>query len=164
MEVERLIVYRIVPFELNIQVGESALPTKWEHVTDFKKRNEEALERNRPETFPPRDKCLYICFSKENAYEWARIKYSNRNTPYKLLTLEVCGELFWLKACCYNRIHETDSQDILNKACVDYWNSLVQDNRMLTIGNEYEGLFVGENKIIDIEFKNYINGESFDVE
>ena len=27
----------------------------------------------------------------------------------------------------------------------------------------YEGLFVGENKIIAIEHKNYINGESQDI-
>lgn len=164
MIVKNHIVYRIVPFDADVKVGESALPAKRKAIGDYKQRQEEALENHRPKGFPRRDRCLYVCFSKKNAYEWAYIKYGKRNTPYKLLTLEASGNLFWLKACYYNRLLISDSQEKYDTASIDYWNSLVEDECCLTLDNEYEGLFIGENNIISIEYMNYINGESYDIE
>jgi prophage antirepressor-like protein len=34
----------------------------------------------------------------------------------------------------------------------------------MVLGKEYEGLFVGEAVVKAIEYKNYMNGESMDVE
>ena len=131
---------------------------------DYKRRQEEALEEHRPKGFPRRDSCLYVCFSKENAYEWAYIKYGKRNTPYKLLTLQIDGDLYWLKSDSYNFLDENSSLQMYDQASEDYWNSLIEDERLLLLDKGYEGLFVGENKIIAIEYKNYINGESIDIE
>ena len=75
MKVENIIVYREVPFDTDVKVGDLVYPSKWEIESERKKRIETVLEANRPEKYPQRDKCLYVCFSKENAYEWARIKY-----------------------------------------------------------------------------------------
>ena len=164
MIVKNHIVYRIIPFDADVKVGESALPSKRKAIGDYKKRKEEALEVHRPKGFPQRDNCLYVCFSKENAYEWAYIKYGKQNTPYKLLTLQIDGDLYWLKSDIYNFLDENSSQQKYNQASDDYWNSLIEDERFLALDKGYEGLFVGENKIIAIEYKNYINGESLDIE
>lgn len=164
MEVEDHIVYRIIPFDAEVKVGDRALPSKWKALGDFKKRQEDTLEKHRPNGLPRRDNCLYVCFSKENAYEWARIMYGHMMTPYKLITLKICGNLIWLKASCYNALHENDSLDKYEKASNDYWNSVIEDECYLALDNEYEGLFIGENIIIAIEYKNYINGESLDIE
>lgn len=164
MRVENKIVYRIVPFDLDIKIGEYAQPTKWEIKGDFKRRLEESLEKQRPNGMPPRDKCLYVCFSKENAYEWASIKFGRQTTSYKLLTLELNGDLFWLKADCYNFLPPNCSIETIENASIDYWNSNIEVESLLAIDKSYEGLFIGENKITAIEYKNYINGESVDID
>jgi len=163
MVVKDHIVYRIIPFEAEVKVGDRALPSKWKTLGDYKKRQEETLEKHRPNGFLRRDNCLYVCFSKENAYEWAFIKYGKRNTPYKLLTLQINGDLFWLKSDCFNFLNKNSTQQEYEKASIDYWNSLVEDERLLSLDKGYEGLFVGENIIISIEYKNYINGDSYDI-
>lgn len=164
MKVERLIVYRVVNFEEDVKKNGSAIPSKWKMRSEFKQRLEVALEKERPDGLPTRGKCLFVCFSTKNACEWAKSKYGKKDTPYKLLTLEVSGNIFWLKADCYNFLQPNSSQEEFDKAAMNYWNSVVEDKSMLTLDEGYEGLFVGENKIIDIEYKNYINGESVDVE
>lgn len=165
MKVEKLKVYRVVPFDEKVKVGEPAIPHKWEVKGEFKQKMENALELYRPKEYPPRDKCLYVCFSKDNAYEWAQIKYANlhRHIAYKLLTLEVTGELYWFMAEHYNLLRKDCTQEELCKACSSYWASMKENIADLIIGKEYEGLFVGENKIVDIKYKNFINGESQDV-
>lgn len=163
MIVKNYIVYRVAPFDADVKVGEPALPSKWEITGNYKLRQEETLEKYRPNDFPRRDSCLYVCFSKGNAYEWAYIKYGKRNTPYKLLTLQIDGDLYWLKSDNYNFLDENSSQQMYDQASEDYWNSLIEDEKLLTLDKGYEGLFVGKNKIIVIEFKNYINGESYDI-
>lgn len=164
MVVKDYIVYRIIPIDTEVEVGAPSLPSKWKTLGDYKNRQEETLEKYRPNGFPRRYNCLFVCFSKENAYEWARIKYCKRDTPYKLLTLEITGELFWFMSDCYNLLNEYSTQQEFDNAAINYWNSLIEDNSLLSLDNGYEGLFVGENKIIEIEYKNYINGESVDVE
>lgn len=164
MVVKDHIVYRIIPFDAEVKVGDRALPSKWKALGDYKKRQEETLEKHRPNGLPRRDNCLYVCFSKENAYEWARIKYCKRNTCYKLLTLEITGVLYWLMSDCYNQLGEIFTQKQLNDACKDYWNSMTEDKGTLVLDKGYEGLFVGEAKVVAIEYKNYMSGESFDVE
>lgn len=164
MRVEIKQVYRVVSFDLDIKVGDFVTPSKWEVKGELKKKIEDSLESNRPKNYPKRDKCLYVCFSKENAYEWARYKYSKKNTFYILLTLEVTGELYWLMSDCYNQLGEIFTQKQLNDACKDYWNSMTEDKETLVLDKGYEGLFVGEAKVVAIEYKNYMSGESFDVE
>lgn len=164
MVVKDYIVYRIIPFEAEVKVGDRALPSKWKSLGDYKKRQEETLEKHRPNVFLRRDNCLYVCFSKENAYEWARIMYCKRDTPYKLLTLEITGELFWFMSDCYNLLIEHSTQQEFDNAAINYWNSLIEDKSLLSLDNGYEGLFVGEAVIKAIEYKNYINGESKDIE
>jgi len=163
MKVENGIVYRVVDFDVEDIEGSPTLPSKWGAVGDYKQHQEETLEKYRPNGFPQRDNCLYVCFSKENAYEWAFIKYGKRNTPYKLLTLQINGDLFWLKSDCFNFLNKNSTQQEYEKASIDYWNSLVEDERLLSLDKGYEGLFVGENIIISIEYKNYINGDSYDI-
>lgn len=164
MEVEDYIVYRIIPFEAEVKVGDPALPSKWNALEDYKKCIEETLERHRPDGLPRRDKCLYVCFSKENAYEWAYIKYGRQNTTYKLLTLDITGDLYWFMSDCYNFLGNKFTQERLDKACKDYWSSMTEDKGTLVLDKGYEGLFVGEAKVVAIEYKNYMSGESFDVE
>ena len=164
MKVENSIVYRVATFEEKVEVMGVALPKRWKVIGEFKQRLENSLERHRPNGFPSREKCLYVCFSKENAYEWASCLYKGRITPYKLLTLEISGELFWFKSDCYNFLQKNSSQTEFDKASIDYWDSLVEDESKLTLDKGYEGLFVGESKIIAIEYKQLINGESIDVE
>jgi prophage antirepressor-like protein len=41
---------------------------------------------------------------------------------------------------------------------------LIEDKSLLSLDNGYEGLFVGDAVVKAIEYKNYINGESKDVE
>ena len=163
MRVKDHTVYRIVPFDADAKVGESILSSKWKAIGIYKQRQEETLEKHRPNGLPRRDNCLYVCFSKENAYEWAYIKYREQNTPYKLLTLQIDGDLYWLKSDSYNFLTENSTQQEYDKASIDYWNSLIEDEKLLSLDKGYEGLFVGENKIIAIEHKNYINGESLDI-
>ena len=129
-----------------------------------KKKIEECLEANRPKSYPKRDKCLYVCFSKENAYEWARIKYCKRDTPYRLLTLELTGELYWFMFDYCNFLGDKFTQEQLDKACMGYWNSMTENRNDLILDKGFEGLFVGDAVVKDIENKNYINGESIDVE
>ncbi len=164
MKVEKYEAFRIVPFDADVKVGDFAYPSKWEVKGERKKKIEDCLEANRPKSYPKRDKCLYVCFSKENAYEWAYIKYRRLNTPYKLLTLEVTGDLYWFKADCYNFLGEVFTQEQLNIACIDYWNSMTEDHQDLILDRAYEGLFIGEAKVIAVEYKNYVNGETIDVE
>ena len=164
MKVENGIVYRVVDFDVEVIEGSPALPSKWKAIGDYKQRQEEALEKHRPQGLPRRDCCLYVCFSKENAYEWACFKYGKQNKPYKLLTLQIDGDLYWLKSDIYNFLDENSSQQKYDQASEDYWNSLIEGERFLALDKGYEGLFVGENKIIAIEYKNYINGESLDIE
>ena len=164
MIVKRYIVYRIVPSDTDVKVGEPALPSKWKTMGNYKRRQEEFLEKHRPEEFPRRDSCLFVCFSKENAYEWAYIKYGRRNTSYKLLTLQIDGDLYWLKSDSYNFLNENSTQQEYDEASEDYWNSLIEDERLLPLDKGYEGLFVGENKILASGIINYVNGESIDVE
>ena len=58
-------VYRIVPFDANVEIGQSAVPSKWDIKDEFKRRVENELEENRPkDRFPSRSKCLFVCFSK----------------------------------------------------------------------------------------------------
>ena len=164
MKVIKEIVYRIVPFDSDLNVGDSILLTKSEKERSvFKQCLEDSLEKCRPNGFPSREKCLFVCFSKENAYEWAYIKYARHNTKYILFTLEVTGELYWLKSDCYNLIGNSYTQEQLNQACIDYWNSMTENRNDLKLDRGYEGLFVGENIIISIEYKNYFNGESYDI-
>ena len=163
MIVKNHIVYRIIPFDADVKVGESALPSKRKAIGNYKQHQEDTLEKHRPKGFPQRDNCLYVCFSKENAYEWAYIKYGKQNTPYKLLTLQIDGDLYWLKSDSYNFLTKNSTQQECDKASLDYWNSLIEDEKLLSLDKGYEGLFVGENKIIAIEHKNYINGESLDI-
>ena len=164
MVVKDHIVYRIIPFDAEVKVGDRALPSKWKALGNYKKRQEETLEKHRPNGLPRRHNCLYVCFSKENAYEWARIKYCKRNTCYKLLTLELTGELCWLKADCYNFLNECSTQQDFDNEAIRYWESLIEDKSLLSLDNGYEGLFVGDAVVKAIEYKNYINGESMDVE
>ncbi len=164
MIVKNHIVYRIIPFDADVKVGESELPSKREAIGNYKQRQEDTLEEHRTKGFPQRDKCLYVCFSKENAYEWAYIKYGKQNTPYKLLTLQIDGDLYWLKSDSYNFLTKNSTQQEYDKASIDYWNSLIEDEKLLSLDKGYEGLFVGENKIIAIEYKKYFNGESYDIE
>jgi hypothetical protein len=164
MVVKDHIVYRIIPFEAEVKVGDRALPSKWKALGDYKKRQEETLEKHRPNGFPRRDNCLYVCFSKENAYEWAYIMYGRQNTPYKLLTLEVTGDLYWFMSDCFNLLGDKFTHEKLDKACRDYWNSMTENRNNLILDKGYEGLFVGEAIVKAIEYKNYINGESKDVE
>ena len=164
MVVKDHIVYRIIPYDAEVKVGDRALPSKWEIKGERKKKIEDCLEANRPESYPKRDKCLYVCFSKENAYEWARIKYCKRNMPYKLLTLEITGELYWFKADCYHFLGEKFTHEQLEEACEDYWNSMTENRNNLILDKGYEGLFVGDAIVKAIEYKNYINGESKDIE
>ena len=164
MKVKNHIAHRIVPFDADVKVGESALPSKLKATGNYKLRQEESLEGHRPKCFPRRDSCLYVCFSKENAYEWAYIKYGRHNTPYKLLTLQIDGDLYWVKSDTYNFLNENSTQQEYDQASENYWNSLIEDEKFLSLDKGYEGLFVGKNKIIAIEYKNYINGESLDIE
>ena len=164
MKVENIIVYREVPFDTDVKVGDLVYPSKWEIESERKKRIETVLEANRPEKYPQRDKCLYVCFSKENAYEWARIKYCKSNTSYKLLTLELTGELYWFMSDCYNLFIDVVTPEQLDKACRDYWNSMTENRNSLILDKGYEGLFMGDAVVKAIEYKNYVNGESIDVE
>ena len=164
MRVELKKVYRVVSFDLDIKVGDFVNPSKWDVIGERKKKIEDYLETNRPHSYPKRDECLYVCFSKENAYEWARIKYSKRDTPYKLLTLDLTGDLYWFMAEHYNVLGEIFTQEQLEEACKRYWNSKTEDSSTMVLGKEYEGLFVGEAVVKAIEYKNYMNGESMDVE
>ena len=84
--------------------------------------------------------------------------------PYKLLILEITGELFWFKADSYNLLGDKFTHEQLDKACEDYWNSMTENRNKLILDKGYEGLFVGEAIVKAIEHKNYINGESYDVE
>lgn len=164
MIVNNLIVYRIVPFDTNVKEGDFVYPPKWEVKGERKKKIEDCLETNRPKSYPKRDRCLYVCFSKENAYEWARIKYGKRVTPYKLLMLELTGELYWFMSDCYNRVEDVVTQEQLDEACRDYWNSMTENKNDLILDKGYEGLFVGDAVVKAIEYKNYVNGESIVVE
>lgn len=165
MIVKKYIIYRIVPFDAIVK--EECPYTQETHEIDgtYKKKIEEALEKHRPENYPQRSNCLFVCFSKENAYEWAYIKYMKQDyTQYKLLTLEITGKLYWFKAECYNLLHEGSSNEQIDKACKEYWNSSIENPTNSVIGKEYEGLFVGNAVVKAIESKIFINGESFDVE
>lgn len=164
MKVEKNNVYRIVPFDADVEVGGIAYPSKWEVKGERKKKIEDCLEANRPKSYPKRDKCLYVCFSKENAYEWAYIKYGRQNTPYKLLTLEVSGDLYWFMSDCYNRLGDKFTHEQLDDACNNYWNSMIENRNDLVLDKGYEGLFVGEAIVKGIDYKNYINGETIDIE
>lgn len=164
MKVERKRVYRVVSFDTDVQKDALVYPSKWEVIGERKKKVENCLEANRPKTYPKRDKCLYVCFSKENAYEWARIKYSKRDTPYILLMLELTGVLYWFMSDCFNRLGDVFTQEQLDKACKDYWDSMTESDNNLILDKGYEGLFVGDAVVKAIEYKNYVNGESLDVE
>lgn len=164
MKVVKYNVYRIVPFATEVKEGEFVYPSKWEVKGELKKKIEDCLEANRPKLYPKRNKCLYLCFLKENAYEWAHIKYRGKDTPYKLLTLEITGELYWFMSDCYNLLGDKSTHEQLDKACKDYWTSMTENNNNLPLDKGYEGLFVGEAIVKAIEYKNYINGESIDVE
>jgi len=164
MIVEKYIVYRVVDFDVEIKEGSPALPSKWKALEDYKKCIEETLEKHRPNGLPRRDNCLYVCFSKENAYEWAYIKYWKKDTPYKLLTLEITGELYWFMADYYNLLGDKFTHRQLDKACKDYWNSMTENRNDLMLDKGYEGLFVGAAIVKTIEYKNYYNGESKDIE
>ena len=163
MRVERYIVYRIVPIILDIREGDNVFPAERRIDSEYKQRIENNLEATRPPRYAQRDKCLFVCYSKDNAYEWAYIKYGRKNTIYKLLTLEVTGELFWFMSDCYNFLGDKYTQDQLNMACVDYWNSMTENKKDLKLDKGYEGLFVGDVVVKGIEYKNYVNGESRDV-
>lgn len=164
MVVKDHIVYRIIPFDAEVKLGDRVFPSKRKILGKYKKRQEDSLEKHRLNGLPRRDECLYACFSKENAYEWARIKYCKRKTCYKLLTLEITGELCWFKADCYNFLGEGSTQQDFDNAAIHYWESLIENESLLSLDNGYEGLFVGEAVVKAIEYKNYINGESMDVE
>lgn len=164
MIVEKHIVYRVVPFDADVKEGDPTFPTKWESKGNYKLRQEEFLEKHRSKGFPRRDNCLYVCFSKENAYEWAYIKYWKKDTPYKLLTLEITGELYWFMADYYNLLGDKFTHRQLDKACKDYWNSMTENRNDLMLDKGYEGLFVGAAIVKTIEYKNYYNGESKDIE
>lgn len=164
MKVEKYEVYRIVPFNADIEVGDFVHPSKWEIDGERKKKIEDRLETNRPKSYPKRDNCLYVCFSKENAYEWAYIKYGRQNTAYKLLTLEVTGYMYWFMSDCYNRLGDKFTHEQLDKSCRDYWNSMTESKKDLILDKGYEGLFVGDAVVKAVEYKNYINGESIDIE
>lgn len=164
MRVEKYKVYRIVPFETDVEVGDFAYPSKWEVKGERKKKIEDCLEANRPKSYPKRDECLYVCFSKENAYKWAYIKYGRQNTSYKLLTLELTGDLYWFMLDCYNLLSDKFTHGQLDKACVDYWESMTESEKDLTLDKGFEGLFMGEAIVKAIEHKNFINGESLDIE
>jgi hypothetical protein len=64
---------------------------------------------------------------------------------------------------CYNRLGDKFTQEQLDKACKVYWNSMT-DNNNLILDKGYEGLFVGDAVVKTIEYKNYTNGESIDVD
>lgn len=163
MKVENIIVYRIVTFDTDVKERDLICPSKRETKGEYKIQIEERLEAKRPKEYPSRDKCLYVCFSKENAYEWAYIMYGRRDTPYKLLTLEATGELYWFMSDCYNFLGDKFTQEQLDKACKEYWNSMTESKSDLILDKGYEGLFVGDAVVKGIEYKNYVNGESFDV-
>lgn len=164
MKVAKYMVYRVVPFDSDVKEGKFEYPSNREIKGELKKKIEDCLEANRPMSYPKRDKCLNVCFSKENAYEWARIKYREKDTPYKLLSLEITGDLYWFMSDCYNFLGDKFTNEQLVKACNDYWNSMTENNNNLLLDKGYEGLFVGEAIVKAIEYKNYINGESIDVE
>lgn len=163
MKVYKMIVFRIVPFDSEVNVGECLQCGKWKDFGKYKQQLEDTLEKYRPEGYPQRNKCLYVCFSKENAYEWAYIKYRKKNVSYKLLTLEVEGDLFWLKSDCYNFLPDNSHPKERDKACIDYWNSNIEDAKKLVLDKGYEGLFVGDAVVKAVEYKNYVNGESKDI-
>jgi hypothetical protein len=162
MRVERYTVYRIVPIESNIKVGDNVYPKDCRIDSEYKQKIENVLETVRPSRYPQRYKCLFVCYSKDNVYEWAYIKYGRKNTTYKLLTLEVSGELFWFMSDCYNLLGDKFTQEQLNKACTNYWNSMIENKNDLKLDKGYEGLFVGDAVVKGIEYKNYVNGESRD--
>ena len=64
----------------------------------------------------------------------------------------------------YNFLGEIFTQEQLDKSCRDYWNSMTENRNNLILDKGYEGLFVGDAIVKAIECKNYINGESKDVE
>ena len=64
MKVEKLRVYRIVPFEEPVNVGESAYPHEWYKEEEYKRQIESALELHRPKEYPPRENA-YMC-----AFPW----------------------------------------------------------------------------------------------
>ena len=163
MRVDHYIIYRIVSIESNVKVEDNVFPTGRRIDSEYKQRIENVLETTRPPRYVQRDKCLFVCYSKDNAYEWAYIKYGRKNTTYKLLTLEVTGELFWFMSDCYNLLGDKFTQEQLNKACANYWNSMTEDKNDLKLDKGYEGVFVGEAVVKAIEYMNYVNGESCDV-
>lgn len=160
MKVEKYEAYRIVPFDADVEVGDFANPSKCKVKGERKKKMEDCLEANRPKPYPKRDNCL----SNENAYEWAGIIYSKKDTPYKLLTLELTGELYWFMSDCYNLLGDVFTHEQLDKACKDYWNSIIENSNELKLDKGYEDLFVGDAVVKALEYKNYINGESLDIE
>ena len=150
MRVENNIVYRVVPDTELYAIGQCILPSQQDYCGEHKERVEKALQDSKPIQYPSRKDCLFVCFSKENANEWALLKW-RANKKYKLLTLSVTGEIFWFMAEHYNRCPSSCSDEMLSEAANKYWNSCKNNNNSLTIDHEYEGIFVGRAEIIDIE-------------
>ena len=152
MIVKDYIVYRIVNPLFNCKVGDMILPHSRDYCGEHKRRVEQTLQVYKPSFFPSRKDSLFVCFSKENANEWAVHKWGT-NTEYKLLTLSVTGDLFWLKAEYYNNCWPSCSDEMLINATKKYWDSNTEDIDSLTVDHEYEGLFVGDAKVIGVEIK-----------
>ena len=65
---------------------------------------------------------------------------------------------------CFNFLGDKFTQEQLDKACKDYWDSMTESKTDLILDKGYEGLFAGDAVIKAIENKNYVNGESVDFE
>lgn len=120
---------------------------------------EEALEIVRPKDFPSRKDCVFVCFSEENAEEWAKnmlLQKPKGSLSYKLLKLEVTDKVYWFRAEEYNMLylHTKWSNELLLDTAKKYWDSYCDSTGNLEVGHEWEGLLNGEAKIIDITVKN----------
>lgn len=128
-----------------------------------KKRNikyNAELESVRPKELPLRSQALFVC-KKGDINNWI-IEFGllpNGVKSFKVLTLELSGNLFWLDKDKFTKYHfernarPNEVVDSTKYAC-EYWKSLLTNNQLQdrnVNGQElYEGLFYGEAKIIDI--------------
>lgn len=127
--------------------------------SENKQRVEEALEKERLPKFPSRKNCVFVCFSEENAEEWARNMLLNKHinsTSYKLLKLEVTNDVYWFRGEEYNMLylHKVWTDELLQKTAEKYWGSYCDSPAKLEVGHEWEGLLDGDARIVDITVKN----------
>lgn len=128
-----------------------------------KKRNikyNAELEIMRPKELPLRSQALFVC-KKEDINNWI-IEFGlhpNEVKRFKVLTLELNGNLFWFDKEKFIKFHfERNARlnEVVDstKYANEYWASLLTNeqfqNKVFDKQVTYEGLFYGEAKIIDI--------------